>query len=160
MSYALDHKIKTEKPVVFNYQVDTIEVKHQIDFEHLSSSINISIKELEFLNPSYKINVIPNIKGRKYFLTLPRDKIGVFVENEEEIYSYFIKLRAEKQKEYPKYTEQNERIVHRVKRGEYLGKIARRYGCSVKNIQEWNNLKNDKISIGQKLTLFVRPDYV
>ena len=48
MNYALDHKIKTEKPVVFNYQVDTIEVKHQIDFEHLSSSINISIKELSF----------------------------------------------------------------------------------------------------------------
>jgi len=160
MNYALDHKIKTEKPVVFNYQVDTIEVKHQIDFEHLSSSINISIKELEFLNPSYKINVIPNIKGRKYFLTLPRDKIGVFVENEEEIYSYFIKLRAEKQKEYPRYTEQNERIVYRVKRGEYLGKIARRYGCSVKNIQEWNSLKNDNIRVGQKLILFVRPDYV
>ena len=160
MNYASDHKISSEKPRVLFREVDTIEVKHQIDFEYLSSSLDISLDELEFLNPAYKINVIPKVDGRTYHLVLPIDKMGVFVANEKEIYAHFIKLDNEKRKNYPKYSEQDERVVHRVKSGEYLGKIARRYGCSVKKIQQWNNLKNDNIRVGQKLVLFVRPDYV
>ena len=160
MNYASDHKISSEKPRVLFREVDTIEVKHQIDFEYLSSSLDISLDELEFLNPAYKINVIPKVDGRTYHLVLPIDKMGVFVANEKEIYAHFINLDAEKRKNYPKYSEQDERVVHRVKSGEYLGKIARRYGCSVKKIQQWNNLKNDNIRVGQRLVLYVRPDYV
>ena len=160
MNYASDHKISAEKPRVLFHEVDTIEVKHQIDFEYLSSSLDISLDELEFLNPAYKINVIPKVDGRTYHLVLPIDKMGIFVANEKEIYAHFIKLDAEKRKNYPKYSEQDERVVHRVKSGEYLGKIARRYGCSVKKIQQWNNLKNDNIRVGQRLILYVRPDYV
>ena len=160
MNYASEHKICSAKPSILFREVDTIEVKHQIDFEYLSSSIDISLSELEFLNPAYKINVIPKVDGRTYHLVLPVDKMGVFVANEKEIYNHFIKLDAEKRKNYPKYSEQDERVVHRVKSGEYLGKIARRYGCSVKKIQQWNNLKNDNIKVGQKLVLYVRPDYV
>ena len=160
MNYASDHKIYSAKPRVLFREVDTIEVKHQIDFEYLSSSLDISLDELEFLNPAYKINVIPKVDGRTYHLVLPIDKMGVFVANEKEIYAHFIKLDAEKRKNYPKYSEQDERVVHRVKSGEYLGKIARRYGCSVKKIQQWNNLKNDNIRVGQRLVLYVRPDYI
>ena len=160
MNYASDHNISAENPRILFYEVDTIEVKHQIDFEYLSSSIGVSLDELEFLNPSYKINVIPKIEGRPYHLVLPVAKMGVFVENEKEIYAHFAELDAQKRKNYPKYSEQDERVIHRVKSGEYLGKIARRYGCSVKKIQKWNNLKNDNIRIGQKLILYVRPDYV
>ena len=83
---------------------------------------DISLDELEFLNPAYKINVIPKVDGRTYHLVLPIDKMGVFVANEKEIYAHFIKLDAEKRKNYPKYSEEDERVVHRVKSGEYLGK--------------------------------------
>ena len=160
MNYASDHKISSKNPRVLFHEVDTVEVKYQIDFEYLSSSLDISMSELEFLNPSYKINVIPKVEGRPYHLVLPIAKMGAFVENEKEIYAHFIELDAQKRKNYPKYSEQDERIVHRVKGGEYLGKIARRYGCSVKKIQQWNNLKNDNIRVGQRLILYVRPDYV
>ena len=160
MNYASDHKISSKNPRVLFHEVDTIEVKYQIDFEYLSSSLDISMDELEFLNPSYKINVIPKVEGRLYHLVLPISKMGAFVANEKEIYAHFIELDAQKRKNYPKYSEQDERIVHRVKGGEYLGKIARRYGCSVKKIQQWNNLKNDNIRVGQRLVLYVRPDYV
>ena len=160
MNYASEHKISSKKPRVLFHEVDTIEVKYQIDFEYLSSSLDISVNELEFLNPSYKINVIPKVEGRPYHLVLPVAKMGTFVANEKEIYAHFVELDAQKRKNYPKYSEQDERVVHRVKSGEYLGKIARRYGCSVKKIQQWNNLKNDNIRVGQRLVLYVRPDYV
>jgi membrane-bound lytic murein transglycosylase D len=160
MNYASEHGINVAKPGVSYYETDTVEVKYQIDFEYLASSLDLSMAELEFLNPSYKINVIPNIKERKYYLSLPINKVGVFVANEKEIYAHFIELNHQKQKSYPKYTEQDERIVYKVKSGEYLGKIALRYGCSVKKIRQWNNLKNDHIRVGQRLVLYVRPDYI
>jgi len=160
MNYADEHGIKIEEPRVSHFEIDTIEVKYQIDFEYLSSSLDLTISDLEFLNPSYKINVIPSITGRKYHLILPIDKMGVFVANEADIYAHFIELDALKQKTYPNYSEQDERVVHRVRNGEYLGKIANRYGCSVSKIKKWNNLKNDAISVGQRLILYVRPDHV
>tara|TARA_B100001057_G_scaffold471486_1_gene533871 strand:+ start:675 stop:1940 length:1266 start_codon:yes stop_codon:yes gene_type:complete len=160
MNYASEHKIFSENPTILFHETDTIEVKHRINFNYLASSLDISMSVLEFLNPSYKINVIPKIEGRKYYLKLPISKIGAFVENEKEIYAHFIELDAKKRKSYPSYSEQDERIIHRVKSGEYLGKIALRYGCTVKKILSWNNLKNDKIRVGQRLILYVRPDYV
>ncbi|MDI6833969.1 MAG: LysM peptidoglycan-binding domain-containing protein, partial [Bacteroidales bacterium] len=44
-------------------------------------------------------------------------------------------------------------IVHIVKSGETLSGIASKYGVSVDNIKNWNNLSSDKISIGQKLII-------
>jgi membrane-bound lytic murein transglycosylase D len=160
MNYAEEHGIKPAKPRISLFETDTVQVKNQIDFEYLSQSIGITEGELEFLNPSYKINVIPKLDHRSYSLRLPKDKIGVFVQNETDIYAHFSKLDEQKKKSYPNYSEQNERVVHRVKPGEFLGRIAIRYGCSVKKIQQWNNLKSDQIKVGQKLVLYVRPDYI
>jgi membrane-bound lytic murein transglycosylase D len=44
-------------------------------------------------------------------------------------------------------------IVHVVKSGETLSGIASKYGVSVDNIKNWNNLSSDKITIGQKLII-------
>jgi len=40
-----------------------------------------------------------------------------------------------------------------VKAGDNLGKIARKYHCTVKQLKAWNNLKSDRIAIGQKLKI-------
>lgn len=40
---------------------------------------------------------------------------------------------------------------HIVKKGETLGAIAKKYHCSVSEIQSWNRLSSTNISIGQKL---------
>jgi membrane-bound lytic murein transglycosylase D len=41
-----------------------------------------------------------------------------------------------------------------VKSGDYLGKIAQRYGLRVSDIKKWNRLRNNNLSIGQRLTLY------
>jgi membrane-bound lytic murein transglycosylase D len=43
--------------------------------------------------------------------------------------------------------------THRVRRGENLTQIARRYGVSVRNLREWNGLRGDTIRAGQRLRL-------
>ena len=46
-------------------------------------------------------------------------------------------------------------VVYTVAQGDVLSGIAIRFGCSVNQIQQWNNIKNpDVISVGQKLTIY------
>jgi membrane-bound lytic murein transglycosylase D len=47
-----------------------------------------------------------------------------------------------------------EKIVHRVKRGDTLFSIARRYDTTVEELKEWNRLRSSAIQIGQRLTVF------
>ncbi|WP_237467929.1 LysM peptidoglycan-binding domain-containing protein [Vibrio stylophorae] len=46
-------------------------------------------------------------------------------------------------------------VVHVVGRGEFLGKIAEKYGVSVASIRSLNRLKSDELAIGQKLKIAV-----
>ena len=46
-------------------------------------------------------------------------------------------------------------IVYTVASGDVLSGIAPRFGVTVGQIQQWNNIKNpDVISVGQKLTIY------
>ena len=46
-------------------------------------------------------------------------------------------------------------IVYTVAAGDVLSGIAPRFGVTVAQIQQWNNIKNpDVISVGQKLTIY------
>jgi LysM repeat protein len=42
---------------------------------------------------------------------------------------------------------------HVVKRGETLFRIAKNYGVAVDQLKEWNNLRSNSISVGQKLVV-------
>ena len=44
-------------------------------------------------------------------------------------------------------------ITYKVRKGDNLQKIAKKYGTSIKNIKKWNNLKKDTIYVGQKLKI-------
>ena len=43
-----------------------------------------------------------------------------------------------------------------MKKGDSLGKIAEAHGVGLSKLKEWNGLKNDKIAIGQKLTIYTK----
>lgn len=55
------------------------------------------------------------------------------------------------------YRMEEEIVVHEVKRGDNLASIARKYGTSVKRIQELNGLKSSSLRIGQKLKIEKKP---
>ena len=41
-----------------------------------------------------------------------------------------------------------------IKGGDTLGALAKKYGCTVEQICQWNGIKNaDQISVGQKLII-------
>ena len=83
--YAEEHGFEARKPQ-FNYiETDTIRVKDMITLDQVSEFTGVKIEELQFLNPSYKLDIIPKIKGKDYSLRLPKSALGVFVNNETKI---------------------------------------------------------------------------
>ena len=51
-----------------------------------------------------------------------------------------------------------DRKTHRVRSGESLSVIARRYRVSVRELQQWNNISNpNRLRAGQELTVFLSP---
>jgi membrane-bound lytic murein transglycosylase D len=44
--------------------------------------------------------------------------------------------------------------IHRVRRGDNLTKIARRYGVSISKIRDWNSLRGSRIYPGQRLKIY------
>lgn len=152
--YANDHKIYSEFPQFFNFQTDTIQVKRTISFDQISEIINIDEKVLSFLNPAYKLNIIPHIKDRNYALRLPSNKIVEFLDKEKDLYALADTDDAKREKPLPKYFEMDKRIRYKVKNGDYLGKIANKFGVRVSNVKRWNGLKTSNLKIGQRLYIY------
>ncbi len=154
--YAADYGIKTTKPDFHYIATDTIVVKHNITFDQISRLLKISIDELEFLNPQYKLNIIPYVEDQKYALKLPLELVGVYVANEALIQELVQKEFNRKEKPLPKFYKINNYIVYRVRQGDYLGRIARKYHTTVRQIKRWNRLRTNRLRIGQKLKIYSR----
>ena len=152
--YAEEHKIYSEIPQFFDFQTDTIQVKRTITFDQISEIINVDEEVLTFLNPSYKLNIIPFIKDRNYALRLPSNKIIDFLDKERELYALADADDAKREKPLPEYFEMDKRIRYKVVSGDYLGKIADKYGVRVSDIKKWNSLKSSRLNIGQRLYIF------
>jgi membrane-bound lytic murein transglycosylase D len=116
----------------------------------------VPIEELQFLNPSYKLDIIPFIKGEDYTLRLPREAIGRFVTNEIEIYAYVTAELNKREKPLPQLFDAKSKTRYRVRSGDYLGKIARKFGVRVSQIKQWNGLRGNNLKIGQRLTIYPR----
>lgn len=154
--YAEEHGLVAEKPIFHHIETDTIVVKQMITLDQVSEATGVNIEELQFLNPSYKLDIIPYIKGENYALRLPRSAIGIFVNNEDTIYAAAQAEFDAREKPLPQFFDSDSKVSYRVKSGDYLGKIARKYGVRVSQIKQWNGLRSNNLRIGQRLTIYPR----
>lgn len=150
--YAEEHGFQPPKPLTTYFETDTIQTRRKLSFDQISEVTGVEKELLQFLNPSYKLDVIPYVPEEGYTLRLPRSRTGIFVNNEETIYEYAQQQLAAKQEEGT--PEAGSKITYRVRRGDYLGRIAQKYGVGVSNIKEWNGLRGNNLRIGQRLTIY------
>ena len=154
--YADEHQLYAKNELLNTFETDTIVIKRQLTFEQINKVLDTDDELLQFLNPQYKLKIIPVIKDKDYTLTIPKYLVGKFVSNEDNIYAFAEADDAKREKPLPKYFESNDRIRYRVRNGDYLGKIANRYGVSVSSIKRWNGLKSNNLRVGQRLTIYPR----
>jgi peptidoglycan lytic transglycosylase D len=152
--YAQEHGFKKQGSRIPYIATDTIRVKQQITLDQVAKLTNLDKEELEFLNPSYKLGIIPVVKNENYMLRLPLTAVGTFVSNENAIYAFAQEEQEEAEKPAPELYEQPEKIRYRVKRGDYLGRIAERYGVGVSQIKSWNGMRSNTLRAGQNLIIY------
>ena len=159
--YAKEHNLRAEIPEHHYFEVDTIRVKKKLALKHVSELLDIKMEDLQFMNPSYKMDIIPVVEGEDYLLRLPKTHIGKFITHENDIYAYADLEFNKREKPLPELTKTSNRIRYRVRSGDFLGKIAKRYGVKVSSIKRWNGLRSNSLKIGQRLIIYPRyPDKV
>ncbi|MDB2555859.1 LysM peptidoglycan-binding domain-containing protein [Flavobacteriaceae bacterium] len=153
-TYAQEHQLTGSAPSIHFFETDTIHIKKTVSFDQITEQTGIETAMLQFLNPEYKLDIIPFIKGKEYTLRIPKKKADIFLKNEIELYALVDADAAKREKPLPQYFEMDKRIRYRVKNGDYLGKIAYKYGVRVSDIKRWNGLKNTNLKIGQRLSIY------
>ena len=112
--------------------------------------LGIPLVELRKLNPQYMQQIIPG--GKDYTLVLPIELVGAYIDAEEQILSYMAdSLVNNRREEIQEALVKPAERTHKVKPGDTLGGIAKRYHCTVKQLQTWNGLKGTNIRVGQVL---------
>lgn len=167
--YHKEHGINPERAVVKNFETDTVCVKNQMSFKQLADLLDMPQSQIQLLNPSYKMGVVPFYQGEQHFIRLPKDKVATFVSNEPQIYAY-VKYDAEMKtttsrlavKYAPKVKpavakpaaiENEDFEFYKVRKGDNLGAIASKYNISTAELKKWNNLKSNSVAIGRSLKI-------
>lgn len=153
MNYTAEHNIRTAIPKKTLLDVDTVVVKRQLSFHQIAAVLGISVEEIQYLNPTYRKNIIPVIEGQVSILTLPANKMGMFVNNEETIYNYMKTAPVISQEVI---AEVKTTKIHIVKKGESLATIAKKNGCTVAELKKWNKLSSSSVYPGKRLTIHLK----
>jgi len=111
-------------------QFEEIRSNHAVDLKELAKRIDVDYQEIRALNPAYRSQYAPAMGGR----VVLRVPVGQ-------------KLLAQQSLEFAKATrreiakaDRGYFVSHKVRRGETLGGIARRYRTSIRAIREANNM--------------------
>ncbi len=166
--YHKEHGIVPQRATVQHFATDTIMIKQQLSFKQIGDLLDVPVAQLQLLNPSYKLNVVPFYKDQNHFLRLPQEKIAVFASNESQIYAYaehelnkrerpFESTRALAIKDSAspsaKSSNGSKTTYYTVKRGDNLSSLADKYDVSAFQIKKWNNLKSNTIAYGKSLKI-------
>ena len=153
MTYYKEHGIRPSV-IQMPEHIDTFKVNKMLHFGQINELTGVPMDQIKNLNPQYKHQIIPG-NEKEYILRLPYKYTNAYIEHEDSIHTYkvdvfFNPVTIKKIKDGG----DGERIVYKVKSGDYLGKIAGKYRVSVAQIKRWNNLKSNDICVGQKLIIY------
>lgn len=155
MTYHAEHGIcpmESKLPL----QTDTIMINRLLHFDQIAAVCDIDIETLRGLNPQYREDVIPG-KFQPNSLRLPEDKIRDFIISGDSIYNYDReKYFSEEKVKVIKNQATNSFVTHRIRSGETLSTIARRYRVTVTELKQWNGLRSSNIVAGKTLKIFPR----
>lgn len=153
-AYHQAHNITYSEPPM-PIAVDTIQVSRLLHLGQVSSTIDVTTDALKMLNPQYKLDVIP-ATNKNYTLILPANRVTDYITRQDSIFakdSVYLKEYLNPGAVAKKMTETTT-IYYRVKKGDTLGAIAKRYRVTTKQLMTWNRLKSaNRLSIGQRLRI-------
>ena len=177
MAYHKEHNIYPNTPKYFNYEIDSVWVSKPVKFNQLTEYLNVSVEDLRLLNPSYILDYVPG-GDFGYALYLPKNHIGDFLANEENIYKFSAEpetllvadntIKTDSTKVDTNKTNNTNQtlnvksdfkiINHKVVKGEYLAILSRKYSVPIDSIKAWNKMTTEVVYLGQTLKIKVADD--
>ncbi len=160
MTYFKCHNISpglAKKPLI----TDTISIDRRVHFNQISAVLNMPVEEIRVLNPQYRKDIIPG-NVHPYKLILPSQQVYSYIMSEDSILAYDSNKYALRTVVTPASYDENQggsyerkavTKYHKVRRGESLSVIARKYGVTVSSIKRANGLRGDGIQRGQLLKI-------
>lgn len=151
-----------ETPEHYAPEWDTIMISQYFHLETFANQVDQCVDDLIQLNPQIKRGALP--EGTNNFaLKIPSDLKDYVVENRTQLYDTASKV-GKKELEYlarntPGSTYGRKKLVYRVRSGDVLGTIARKYHVRVSDLRAWNRIRGSMIRIGQRLNIWVLPTY-
>lgn len=152
------------RPTLVSRQLvtDTVQVSRRVHLNQIASVLDIPVEEIRMLNPQFRKDIIPG-NNHPYALVLPSQQCLSYIMSEQSILASDSDLYARRTYVEPGVTriegsdsivpQQISTQIHKVKRGENLREIGRRYGVSATDIRKWNNLSSGKVRAGQELVI-------
>lgn len=163
--YRKEHNLvptKVEWPIL----TDTIMLNQDLHFRQVADVIGITLEQIQDLNPQYRRDFVP-AKNNDFPLCLPYDYTAKFIDAEDSIYKYqrekyhssaFTQVDPKSRSKFLLDPPAGHTSVkYTVRQGDYLGNISRKFNVGVSEIRHWNNLRNNNIRAGQRLTIYVSP---
>ncbi len=130
---------------------DIVQVKKGVRLKELAKEFGTSYKELRKLNPELKQSKTPPGRGT-YTLKVPQGIGSIVIANNSVEQQGESHQTTSPQPKSP--SSLGDMLVYRVKRGDSLSKIAKRFGVSVNTLKKVNTIRSAKsLQIGQKLAI-------
>lgn len=154
-AYHRQHGIEAdETPIPLS--VDTVHVNRLTHLNQIAETIDLPIETLRQLNPQYKLDIIP-ATTRPYTLVLPQRHVARYIAGEESMHStdsvYLKEYLAPGNLDRKRQTGTGG-TYYRIKSGDTLGAIARRYRVTTQQLMRWNNIRDPKkLRIGQRIRI-------
>lgn len=157
LNYYQEHNIVPQEATIKYYELDTMNLKNGVHMQTVADILEMSLEDIERLNPIYKRSYIPKGVDTPYSITLPLDEIGKLVSLEDSLYALEIEkyeapsVASKDPNTGTTYSSTKTYAYHKVKSGETLGTIASKYKTTVSELQRLNGLSSSRIYVGQRL---------
>lgn len=147
-------------PAQLNYRLvaDTFMIHQNMHFQQISDVCHVPIESLKQLNPHFRNNIAHGTADKPGILYLPAEYTPTFITFQDSIANYkrqeLLTANLSKAPAKAGNRAEGEAIVYRVRSGDNLYNIARKYHVTVKQLKTWNNLKSDMLRVGQRLIIY------
>ncbi|NCN95246.1 MAG: LysM peptidoglycan-binding domain-containing protein [Bdellovibrionales bacterium] len=120
---------------------DTVSLKHPISLSRLSQNLRVEVDEMRLLNPKFRGDYVPISRGKETIIRIPVGRAN------DALAAVPLSVSSA-----PERVVSNEYFYYRIRRGDNLSQIARRYKTTVSKLRRLNRLSNRSIlRIGKRL---------
>jgi membrane-bound lytic murein transglycosylase D len=120
------------------HEFEEVLITKRVHLTAVTQQTGIPVEELQRLNPELRRSIVPSLSGPGYHLKVPLGMASLVEERHP-------KLAVWTQPPPPPTT------WYRVRRGDSLSVVAKRFGMKVRQLKNMNNLKSNIIRVGKKL---------